>query len=252
MVTEGSAAAMATQHDLSELPDGLGVMARFDGRQSLPGLTEAVNAVCARAEDQTERTVVVLSFEPMPADCRNWPGAVDIQQVNRWERAVRRLEKLPAVSIAMLRGTCGGPALDLLLASDFRVATSDLRLVLPVNDEHVWPGMAVHRLVRHLGASRARQIVLWGTDIPLRRALDLGLVDHVDDDTTEAVRTATVLTGRLSGRELAVRRQLLLEAGSADYEDALGAHLAACDREVRRLRERGGDLPLTAADRSGS
>ncbi|MCQ4083506.1 enoyl-CoA hydratase-related protein [Streptomyces sp. RB6PN25] len=243
---------MATELELSELPDGLGLMVRFDGQRSVAELTSAVNTVCARAESGDEQTVVVLCFDAMSADCRQWPGEVDVQQVNRWERAVRRLERLPAVSIAMLQGTCGGPALDLLLAADFRIGTSDLRLLLPVNDEHFWPGMSVYRLVRHLGVARARQIVLWGTDIPLDKALDLGLIDHVDDDVAEAVRTATVLTGRLSGREMAVRRQLLLEAASAEYDDAVGTHLAACDRELRRLRGSAGQLPLAATERSGS
>ncbi|MEK8174877.1 hypothetical protein NKH77_54940 [Streptomyces sp. M19] len=42
--------------------------------------------------------------------------------------------------------------------------------------------------------------------------------------------------GRISDQELAVRRQLLLEAASVEYDEALGVHLAACDRELRRLR----------------
>ena len=36
-----------------------------------------------------------------------------------------------------------------------------------------------------------------------------------------------------TGRELAIRRRLLLDATTTSYEDALGAHLAACDRAVR-------------------
>ncbi|MFI6084297.1 enoyl-CoA-hydratase DpgB [Streptomyces sp. NPDC051217] len=240
---------MARELGLSELPDGLGIMVRFDGPRSLADLTSAVHTVCAEAESRAKPTVVVLSFDALSADCREWPGKVDVQQVNRWERAVRRLERLPVVSIAMLRGTCGGPTLDLLLAADFRIGSSDVRLLLPVNAEHFWPGMAVHRLVQHLGVARARQLVLWGTDIPLEKALDLGLIDHVDDDTDEAVRTAAILTGRVSGREMAVRRQLLQEAASAEYDDALGAHLAACDRELRRLRGLTGDLPVAVTER---
>jgi isomerase DpgB len=49
-----------------------------------------------------------------------------------------------------------------------------------------------------------------------------------------------VLVGRVSDRETALRRQLLIEAGSAGYDEALGIHLAACDRELRRLRQAGG------------
>jgi isomerase DpgB len=74
-------------------------------------------------------------------------------------------------------------------------------------------------------------------DVALERATELGLIDQVSEDISAAVLTAAVLTGRTSDQELAVRRQLLLEAASVEYDDALGVHLAACDRELRRLRE---------------
>ncbi|MFD0493628.1 hypothetical protein [Streptomyces rhizosphaericus] len=64
---------------------------------------------------------------------------------------------------------------------------------------------------------------------------------------TEAVRHAAVLRGRLSGREAGIRRRLLTEAASAEYQDALGAHLAACDRELRRLRNSGPGTPAGTA-----
>ncbi|KOG89867.1 enoyl-CoA hydratase, partial [Streptomyces varsoviensis] len=37
----------------------------------------------------------------------------------------------------------------------------------------------------------------------------------------------------LSGKDLAIRRQLLLDARTTSFEDALGPHLAACDRLLR-------------------
>ena len=52
-------------------------------------------------------------------------------------------------------------------------------------------------------------------------------------------QAAVVMLGRVAGAEHAIRRQLLLEAATTSYEDALGAHLAACDRELRRLRRIG-------------
>lgn len=229
-----------------ELPDALGVSARLDGGMPLPELTAAVNEVCEQVEDQRERTVAVLRFPPAPAQPREWPGDVSIQDVNRWERAVRRLERLDAVNIAVAEGTCGGPVLDLMLTADFRIGTPDLTLMLPVNDGHYWPGMSLYRLVHHIGLARARRLVMWGTDIPAAEALELGIIDQVSDDLAEAVQAAVVLRGRLSDHETRIRRRLLEEAASAEYDDALGAHLAACDRELRRLRA------VAAADGSES
>ncbi|MFD7629019.1 enoyl-CoA-hydratase DpgB [Streptomyces sp. NPDC059851] len=223
-----------TTHDGTS--DGLCVTLHLDAGQPLPELTASVTGACDRAEERADRSVVLLRLPDAPAGgARSWPGPVDIQQINRWERAVRRLERLPAMSIAIASGACGGPALDLLLVSDYRIGAPDLRLLAPVNDGHFWPGMAVYRISRQLGAARARQIVLWGDDIDAGRARDLGLIDQLAHDTEEAAHTATVLMGRISDRELAIRRQLLLEAQSLEFDEALGPHLAACDRELRRL-----------------
>ena len=43
------------------------------------------------------------------------------------------------------------------------------------------------------------------------------------------------MAAAVEGAELAIRRQLMLEAPTATFEDALGVHLAACDRSLRRL-----------------
>jgi isomerase DpgB len=241
---------MNAQTDLAELSDGIGLMAELDASQSLVELTSVVTSICSDIESRNERSVLVVRLGATSKGCREWPGDVTIQAVNRWERAVRRLEQLPAASVAVAAGTCGGPALDLLLAFDFRIAAPDFRLMLPVSDGHFWPGMSVFRLVRHAGLARARQIVLWDTDMPLAMATELSLIDRVSDDIPEAVRTATALIGRISGREMAVRRQLLDEAGTVEYDDALGVHLAACDRELRRLREAGAGAALDAAERA--
>ncbi|MFE9068517.1 enoyl-CoA-hydratase DpgB [Streptomyces violaceusniger] len=217
--------------------DGSGLVAQVDGTQPLPDLTAFVNSVCDEVESRPQRTTVILDVVVTePEDIRGWPGEVGVQAVNRWERAVRRLERISAVTVIAARGTCAGPALDLLLAADFRIGAADLQLVLPVNDGHIWPGMALYRLVQHLGLARARQIVMRGDAIPAAQAADLGLIDQVSDDVATAAHAATVLLGPMAGREITVRRQLLLEAVSAEYDDALGVHLAACDRELRRLR----------------
>ncbi|MET9507640.1 enoyl-CoA-hydratase DpgB [Streptomyces flavidovirens] len=227
-----SSSSAATNQDAS---NGLCITLQLDAGRSLSELTAAVNDACNQAEERADRSVVLLRLPGPSAETRSWPGKVDIQQVNRWERAVRRLERLPTLSIAVAAGACGGPALDLLLVSDYRVGASDLRLLAPVNDGHFWPGMAVYRISQQLGAARARQIVLWGDEIDVVRAQELGLIDQITDDADSAAHTATVLMGRISDRELAIRRQLLLEAQALEFDDALGAHLAACDRELRRL-----------------
>lgn len=227
---------MTSEPDLTELPDGLGLSVAVNGERTLRELTTTVNTLCDRVEERAQRTVVVLCFDEVGA-CREWPGGVGIQEVNRWERALRRLERLPAVTIAVARGTCGGPTLDLWLTADLRIGSTDLNLLLPINDGLFWPGMALYRLVQNIGLAHARRLVLWGGELPGEAAAELGLVDELCADPDEAARTATVLAGRVSDREHGVRRQLLIEAATTEFDDALGVHLSACDRELRRLRD---------------
>ena len=93
--------------------------------------------------------------------------------------------------------------------------------------------MALYRLANQVGAGRARQLALFGTELPADRAAEWGLLDEVVPDP--AARSAEVLDAFAGtrGKELAIRRRLLLDAGYTSFEDALGAHLAACDRALR-------------------
>lgn len=208
---------------------------RITGDEPVAELTEEVDKVCAAAEDHAGAATVVLWLGAPSHDRGAWLRGVDVQRVNRWERAVRRVERLAAVTIAVAGGRCGGPALDLLLATDHRIALADFRLVPPVHDGQFWPGMAVHRLANQLGAARARRLVLRPQEIHAQAAVDLGLVDEIAVDPHDRARAASVLLGG-AGTEFAIRRGLLLDAPTTPFDDALGSHLAACDRELRRLR----------------
>lgn len=193
--------------------------------------TDAVNDVCSRAEGQPGDQPLVVRFEPGTRD-HAWPGAVNIQVVNRWERAVRRFEQLPRFTIFIARGHCGGAAADLLLAADYRILGRDAEVRLPTRDDLVWPGMSLYRVAQQIGVARARQILLWNGSLTAATALEVGVVDEIGDTADDIVRRASAM-GR-PGAEVAVRRRLMLEALSTTYEDALGTQLAACDRELRR------------------
>ncbi|MFD4504147.1 enoyl-CoA-hydratase DpgB [Streptomyces sp. NPDC058457] len=198
-------------------------------------LTAALNALCDEAESDRHATTFVLRLSAALAPAA-WPGDVTVSAVNRWERAVRRLEMLDTTTVVIAEGHCAGPAVELLLAADVCVGVQGLSLALPVNDGYFWPSMALYRLVRRLGTHRTRQLLLWDTDLPLDRALELGLIDRGAGNAAEAEAIARALSGHLADRETALRRQLIAEAATAEYDEALGIHLAACDRELRRLR----------------
>ncbi|MCX5400290.1 enoyl-CoA-hydratase DpgB [Streptomyces sp. NBC_00102] len=213
----------------------------LDATRPLTELTTALNSLCDEAESDRHATTLVLRLTApaAPSEPAAWPGEVTVSSVNRWERALRRLEKLDATTVVLAQGACAGPAVELLLAADVGIGVRGLTLTLPVNDGHFWPGMALYRLVRRLGAHRTRRLLLWDGGIPLARALELGLIDRGAETAEEAEATARTLTSHLADRETALRRQLITEAETTEYDEALGVHLAACDRELRRMRTAG-------------
>ncbi|MBB5121696.1 enoyl-CoA-hydratase DpgB [Streptomyces eurocidicus] len=232
---------MTVPHEAPEAPGpaaavGATVDLEVDVTGPLPGAAAALHKACDVAEDGGPGTVLTLWLSAGAAGGADWPGDTGIHDVNRWERAVRRLEGTRAATVAVAAGATGGPALDLLLAADHRIADRTLRLSLPGHGGLLWPGMSAHRLAHQLGAARARRLVLTDAAIPAGHALDLALVDEVVDDTRAAVDAAVARLSGVPGSELALRRRLLAEAVTTGYEEALGSHLAACDRELRRIR----------------
>lgn len=215
-----------------------GVEVRIDGRLPLSAelvenIVEACDAVEAAGASGAAGPALVVRVSGVPGP--GWADGLTVGLVSKWERSVRRLERLPAATIAIAEGDCGGQALDVLLAADYRVAAASARLVVPTGTGATWPGMALFRLVQQGSNSAAvRRAVLFGEPIDAAAALALQVVDEVTDDLEGALAAAVGLAARIPGAELAIRRQLIWDAVGTSFEDALGVHLAACDRALRR------------------
>jgi isomerase DpgB len=213
---------------------------RIDGSRRLTAETVAeLGALCNRAEDGDAngpgaRNLVLLRVSGVPGP--EWSSGLPIALVSKWERGLRRLECLPAVTIAVADGDCGGMALDVLLVADYRIMALGTRLVMPVVAGATWPGMALYRFARQAaGATLARKAVLFGTPIGAAEARAMCVIDDVAGNAALALEKAMEVAGEVPGAELAIRRQLFLEAMATTYEEALGAHLAACDRALRSV-----------------
>ncbi|MEO3808644.1 enoyl-CoA-hydratase DpgB [Sphaerisporangium sp. B11E5] len=220
--------------------DGDELVLRVDGTEPLSlAAVRAVEAVCARADalgaaGGTGVLPVLLSGAP----AGSWTADADVALVTKWERALRRLERVGMTTIATATGDVGGLALDVLLTTDLRIVTPDTRLLVAVGDGATWPGMAAYRLTVQAGVAPVRRAVLFGHPIAAAEARAMGLVHEVEEDTAKALIVATEAAAELSGRELAIRRQLMHEAAHTSFENALGAHLAACDRALRQAPAR--------------
>jgi isomerase DpgB len=206
-----------------------------DGSRSLSADSIAeLGAVCDAAEDGDTHGFVIIRVSGVPGP--DWADNLPVALVSKWERGLRRLERVPAVTIAVAEQDCGGPALDALLAADYRIMPAWAKLIAPVVAGATWPGMALYRLARQAaGTAPGRRAVLFGTPIEAAAAQAIGVIDEVTDNAAVAIDKAMEVAAAVRGTELAIRRQLMQEALTASYEDALGVHLAACDRTLRRL-----------------
>ncbi|WP_157877630.1 enoyl-CoA-hydratase DpgB [Streptomyces kanamyceticus] len=215
---------------------------RLDASQGMAQLTKTLTAFREQAEDERATAAVIELDAGDAADAGgisdavlpDWPGSVDVHTVNKWERALRQWERLDAVTLVAASGTCGGPAFDLLLAADVRIAAPGLRVALPTASGGFWPGMALHRLAHRVGVSGARRLALCmagsGT-LDADQARELGVVDEM----TEALddRISEILAGSPARGDVRLLRGLIMDAPGTSFEEALGTHLAACDRALR-------------------
>jgi isomerase DpgB len=231
MVTPG----MAKVPSADVLASASALSIRIDGRQPLSAESvAALGALCDNAEDRADCGTVVVHVSGVPP-AGSWTRDLNVALVSKWERGLRRLERLPTATIGVATGDCGGSALDALLATDYRIAAASARLLMPVEAGATWPGMALYRLSHQTDITTIRKAVLFGVPIEAREALAARLVDELTDDPASALAAAAEFTGTFSGAELAIRRQLMLDAVTVSFEDALGRHLAACDRTLRRV-----------------
>lgn len=95
------------------------------------------------------------------------------------EHAFLGLERLNRLVVALIHGYCLGGGLQLALACDLRIASSDAVLGLPAAREGLPPGMAPWRLPRFVGLGRAMRLAVVGEPIGAEEAAAIGLVDHV-------------------------------------------------------------------------
>jgi isomerase DpgB len=225
----------ADPRDLGAIRD---LTLRIDGSRAPTAESVAeLAALCSQAEDGSTNRLgaevcVILQVAGVPGP--GWSDNLSVALVSKWERELRRLERLPAVTIAVADDDCGGPALDALLVADYRIMPAGTRLVMPVVAGVTWPGMALYRLARQAGrAALARRALLFGTPIGAAEAQAMGIIDDVAANAALALEEAIVVAREAPGAELAIRRQLMLEAMTTTFDDALGAHLAACDRALR-------------------
>ena len=133
---------------------------------------------------QTEAHIVIVSGEGR-AFCSGLDtkelaqGNLTREWFETWERGVTALEKLHAITIAAIHGYCLGGGLQVALACDLRIATTDAVLSIPAVKEGVVAALGPMRLARLIGAAPAKQLCLLGRRFTAEQGRALHLIDEV-------------------------------------------------------------------------
>lgn len=96
-----------------------------------------------------------------------------------WEKGVSTLATLDAITIAAIQGYCLGGGLQVALACDLRIATSDAILSIPAVREGVVAALGPMRLTHILGSGRAKQLCFLGHRFSAQEGLQMGLLAEV-------------------------------------------------------------------------
>jgi len=150
------------------------------------------------------------------------------------QRVLSIIEDFPRPVIAALNGYAMGGGLELALACDFRVASTDAELGFPEADLGIMPGWGgTQRLARLVPMSQAKRMILLGEKVGAEEALRIGLVDKVvrpealrEEAEALAVRLAERAPNALWNAKLALNRGAYASLGvGLSLESALMALL---------------------------
>lgn len=170
---------------------------------SAPGVAEGLQLALERLEREPQlRCAVIAGSESVFCSGGdldqlrdlNRDGVATLMRVNAW--LYRRIALLDKLVIAAVDGPAFGAGLGLACACDVVVAGPTARFCCAFTRVGAMPDAALFwSLPARVGTARARQLMLWATELDAHQALACGLADELADDN--ALTHASMLAQRL-------------------------------------------------------
>ena len=153
------------------------------------------------------------------------PDAGDLlaEEARHYQGLFDRIERMPQISIAQIRGVAAGGGFELALACDLRIAGSRARLGLPEVGLGLLPSAGgTQRMTRLVGRGRALRLIGGAELVSADEAMALGLVEWVIPDESFEV-SALEIAMRYANKPLEAlqaAKQCISAAGDPDQDGA--------------------------------
>jgi enoyl-CoA hydratase/carnithine racemase len=185
---------------------------------------------CRRIQESAEPRTAVALISTSPAFMVAPPGsAAELDSLSRlWAEAVGAVGRLGPPTIAVIGGDAIGPAWELALACDLRLAAEQARLGSPEVRWGRLPGAGgTQRLTRLVGSSLALRLLLLGEVVAAPTALELGLVHGLAPASTLEAELERLLADLRAGAPIALAYAKESVQRSGDLSLAEGLRLEA-------------------------
>lgn len=148
-------------------------------------------------------------------------------------RALLKTKTYSKPIIAAVNGDCAGGGVELLLATDIRIAAPHARFGLPEVKWSIYPfGGATTKLVQQIGHVHAMDLILTGRLVDARFACEINLVNRIAEDASvldDAIGTALLIAANSPDAVQAVKWQI---------SGAIADHVLGREAEEQRLGDK--------------
>ena len=190
-------------------------------------MLDELAAVLDLIEIASDVKVVVFS-----GNDKEFSGGIDLadhseersyQLIESFNEVFRRLEKLEATTISVVKGMALGGGCELAACCDFAFVAEDAKLGQPEIKVGIFPTIATVVFPRLVGRHRALEIILSGEVFSGKEAEQMGLVNRalpLSQVDAEAEKWVDRLTG-LSTPVVQLTRKAVMEAHGLPFADAV-------------------------------
>ena len=231
----------------SERRGGLGIWTidRPDRRNALSrSVVREIGRLAREAAGDRTLRAVILTGAGGQAFCagadlkeRQGMGEEEVRDfLSLYRVCFRDLDRLDKPVIAAIDGVAFGGGLELALACDFRIASRGAQIGLTETSLGIIPGAGgTQRLVREIGASRAKELIVFARRIDAGEALALGVVNRLAAEGQSALDAALAWAEPLlTAAPIAIASALAAVDAASDLalEDGLSFERACYERTL--------------------